>query len=147
MVDDPRVLERQNEIMAALGPALLPLSPGQPHITLWVQGFNAPPPHPQLQQRFPVSIGAVNSFLSCPFLEVRAPVLKTLRQHCVGLEERWAAYRPHLTLGRYAAALPTRELSAQLRPFRSLPPIHTTGTLRHLCVDAFSETGHLVEPC
>ena len=143
MIEDPAVQKRLEQVANALEGALLPSAPGQPHVTLWVHGFEIPHLHSLENQRVPLRIGAANSFLSCPFLEVRAPELQQLRQSFDGPEERWASYRPHLTVGRYAGALPTQQLSRRLRPFRGLPPLQTEGVLRHMCVDAFSEEGRL----
>lgn len=135
---------------------LIPFSLRTPHVTVWVHGFEEEeaggprrrpaPGHPEEGAHFTLGLGGASSFLSCPFVEVRAPWIGALREGFPGREERWAAYLPHLTVARYAAALPTSELAAHLRPLRRLPPLEVAATLRHRVVDAWAEDGTLRDP-
>lgn len=139
-LDDPAVHARCATVHAALSSWLGPM-PNRLHVTVWVHGFDPPPPYPEGQQ-VDVEVGRINSFTSCAFLEVRSPALPLVRRLFDGPEERWSAYRPHLTVGCYTSRFATRDLP--FAPWRQLPALRTTGTLRHLCVDAF--TSALVEP-
>ena len=162
---DEAAADRRDQVLAALhegaeadggGPLLLPFSVRTPHVTVWVHGFEEDesggprrrptPGHPAEGQRFRVGLAGAGSFLSCPFVEVRAPWIDALRAGFSGREERWAAYLPHLTVARYAAARPTAELAARLRPLRRLPRVEVEGWLRHRVVDAWAEDGTLRDP-
>lgn len=141
LLEDPLVFERVRRVQEAL--TLAPSAPGRPHVTVWVRGFEAGFSHPREGERVEITLGGANSFLSCPFLEVRSPELYRLRAGFTGTEERWAPYLPHLTLGRYLHPSSTRELAGRLHPFRGMKPLRSGGTLRHCVVDAFSEEGRL----
>lgn len=144
-VDDPAVRARRDAVLDALGTLAEPFCADDPHVTLWVHGFETPTfAHPEAGRTFPLRVGGANAFLAAPFLEVRGP-LAGLRLVFPGPEERWAAYRPHLTVGRFRRVAPTREVAARLRPWRALPPILTRGTLRHCVVDAFDDRGRLID--
>lgn len=142
---DDDVRARIDAARAALGDAVVPFSTATPHVTVWVHGF-APgwAPHPWEGRSWPIEVGGANAFLSCPFLEVRGRFLPELRAGFGGAEERWAAWLPHLTVGRFAASLPTPPLAARLRPLRRLPRLRATATLRHGVVDAWSEDGDVL---
>lgn len=137
-------------------PLLLPFSVRTPHVTVWVHGFEEEeaegprrrptPRHPEEGARLRLGLGGASSFLSCPFVEVRAPWIGRLRAGFPGGEERWAAYLPHLTVARYAAAHPTVAVAARLRPLRRLPRLEVEATLRHRVVDAWAEDGTLRDP-
>lgn len=144
-VDDPAVRARRDAVLDALGPLAEPFCAEDLHVTLWVHGF-APPEfvHPEEGRAVPLRVGGANAFLSAPFLEVRGP-LAGLRAGFPGPEERWASYRPHLTVGRFRSTAPTRVAAARLRPWRALPTIATVGTLRHCVVDAFDDRGRLFD--
>jgi len=146
--EDPAVAERVRRVSRALAPWIEPLAVDQPHVTVWVHGFDPPEPHPELGARVPVEIGRVGSFTSCPFLEVRSEAIRRLREGCAGREERWAGYLPHLTVGRYAADTSIDVLLPELRPWRRLPPIRTEGRLVLAAVDAFDPGGsfRVLEP-
>lgn len=143
-VEDPAVRARRDAVARALGGLVLPFSEDTPHVTVWVAGWSAPDATPTAGLTVPLSVGRVNAFASCPYLEVRAPALRGLRAHFGGVEERWAPYRPHLTVARFRREVPTRDVVLLLRPFRRLGGLSTVGVLTPAWVDAFSETGGLV---
>lgn len=139
---DPRVRARRDLVRDALGDALTPFCEDAPHVTVWVHGFEPPRgPHPHEGARVPVTIGGASSFASCPFLEVRAPALRGLRAAFEGAEERWSAYRPHLTVGLYARTRRAPDIVERLRRLRALPPLRTEGTFVSARVDAWDASG------
>jgi hypothetical protein len=141
-VDDPRVTARVDAVRHALGDAVVPFCADAPHVTVWVHGFEAPrAPHPAEGTRVPMVVGGANSFTSSPFLEVRAEALAALRAGFRGPEERWAAYRPHLTVGLYARSGPAPEVVARLRGLRRLAPIHAEGRFLAARIDAWDAAG------
>ena len=117
----------------------------QAHITLFVCGFLVDAPHyeddftqAQLQsqiqafedadiQLFEIEIGGLNSFASAPFLEVHDPQggITRLREILANgaREFRTAPYRPHLTVGLYAGAFESQEVTGKMAMFPS-NPIH-----------------------
>ncbi len=148
-LDDPRVRDRRDAVRDALGESVRPFCQDAPHVTVWVHGFHPPrAPHPDEGACVPVVVGAASSFASCPFLEVRAPVLRGLRARFAGPEERWAAYRPHLTVGLYAHSRPAPDVVERLRPLRRLPPLPTEGRFVAARVDAWDDDGRfeLLDP-
>lgn len=163
-VDDPAVLARH----AAMADVLAPHG-AQPftdlHITLFVAGFPTAHPrhdddvHPSTLDAqvdalraadLPsprLSVGGLNAFLSCTFLEVHDPSggLDALR---VPLEDahrevRFAPYVPHLTVGPFGDTRPTGPVAAAIAAFRSLPPLPVRpAALELVSFDAFA-TGPL----
>jgi 2'-5' RNA ligase len=115
----------------------------QPHITLLVCGFLVEKPRydddvtraelgAQSQALaeagvgpFEIEIGGMNSFASAPFLEVRDPcggIQRLRRVLARGAREfRTAPYVPHLTIGLYSDAFPSRELLARMAAFAGAP--------------------------
>jgi 2'-5' RNA ligase len=115
----------------------------QPHITLFVCGFlvqkalynddfTLAQVQSQLQDLeeanilpFEIEIGGLNSFASAPFLEVSNP------DGCIGhlreilsrgaREFRTAPYTPHLTVGLYGGAFPSKELAEWMMHFPANP--------------------------
>lgn len=142
---DDAVRPRIGEVRAALGESVVGFSDTTPHVTVWVHGFDPSwTPHPWEGRSWPLEVGGANAFLSCPFLEVRGGFLPELRAGFAGVEERWAAWLPHVTVGRFAASLPTGPVAHRLRPLRGLPRLRTTATLRHGVVDAWAEGGDVL---
>lgn len=141
LLEDPAVDARVAEVAGALAPWVTPFATGQAHVTVWVHGFSPPPDHAALGARVPVEIGRLNSFTSCPFLEVRSPALPGLRLGFSTPEERWSAYRPHLTVGRYNADTPIDVLIPALRRWRRLPALRSEARFVHAEVDAFDPSG------
>lgn len=115
----------------------------QPHITLFVCGFlveehqyNDDFTRAQLDAQaralekgnikpFEIMIGGMKSFASAPFLEVYDPEggiprLRKVLSH--GAREfRTAPYRPHLTIGLYSDAFPSKEVLACMADFPGEP--------------------------
>ncbi len=115
----------------------------QPHITLFVCGFlvekalyndDFTPAQVQSQLKgleeasippFEIEIGGLNSFASAPFLEVSNP------DGCIGhlretlsrgaREFRTAPYTPHLTVGLYAGAFPSKKVAERMMQFPANP--------------------------
>lgn len=142
----PALIDRLDAVRAALGPMVTPFSVATPHVTVWVRGFAPGPAHPAEGRVVPLRVGRVNAFASCPFLEVRAPALAAIRAGFAGPEERWSAYRPHLTVARFSGDWPVDEVRRRLRPYRALPALQVEGRLRHGVVDAWSESGEVLDP-
>lgn len=141
-VEEPLILDKFKSAQEHLDGYLLEPYRRQPHITLFVCGFLVNEPQynddftsAQLQaqlkiveqahiQPFEIEIGGMNSFASAPFLEVRDPDkgISRLREILArgGREFRTAPYRPHLTLGLYADAFDSREVTDHLAEFQSV---------------------------
>jgi 2'-5' RNA ligase len=122
---------------------LLELYSRQPHITLFVCGFLVDEPQynddfTQAQVRnqirlledariqpFEIEIGGLNSFASAPFLEVQDPEAGIVRLREAlslgGREFRTAPYTPHLTVGLYADAFPSENVTKRLLAFPDNP--------------------------
>lgn len=152
-VVEPAVHARRAAVLAALGGAVDPFSAATPHVTVWVSGFVAPPPHPADGARVTLDVGPVNAFASCPFLEVYSPELRAWRVAYARLrgddgrppaEDRFGPYLPHLTVARFNGEHGVQPLMARLQTLRRLPPIRCTGTIRLGVVDAWSETGEVL---
>jgi hypothetical protein len=143
-VGDPAVLARHAAMLDHLAPhGARPFT--DPHVTLFVAGFPTPHPHDdddialstldaQLAalraagHRSPrLHVGGLNTFLSCPFLEVHDPHgdLDTLRGPLAQAhpEVRFAPYLPHLTVGPFGDTRPTGPVAAAIAPFRTLAPL------------------------
>jgi hypothetical protein len=152
-VDDVRVVARRDAVLAALGSRVVPFSARSPHVTVWVHGFEeeeagGPPGHPVrapagVGSTVAIEVGGVNSFASCPFLEVRGAGLEALRAGFEGVEDDPPEYLPHLTAARYAGSLPIRPIIDALAPLRELPSLVTQAALVHGVVDAWSEDGQV----
>ena len=115
----------------------------QPHITLFVCGFlvekalyndDFTPAQVQSQLQglekasippFEIEIGGLNSFASAPFLEVSNPDgrIGHLREILSrgAREFRTAPYTPHLTVGLYGGAFPSKELAERMMQFPANP--------------------------
>ncbi len=153
-VRDERVDERVRALHEALAGQVAPWPLAGLHVTLYVAGFpTASPTHDDdvheeaLEQavehltgaRAPVlRVGAANSFLSCPVLEVELDEAGYgLRTQLASAhrEVRFAPYRPHLTLGTWPGRVPVAPLVEALRPWRELPEI--TVRIDHLELATF----------
>ena len=142
-VEDNAILDKFKAARKHLDGYLLEPYPRQPHITLFVCGFLVDRPqynddftHEQLGAQiqklentyvapFEIEIGGLNSFASAPFLEVHDPQggISRLREVLSrGAQEfRTAPYRPHLTVGLYADAFPSTQVTKRLAGFSSEP--------------------------
>lgn len=144
-VVDPVIRARRDAVRAALGDWVIPFCEEDLHVTIWVHGFAPPPTHPLEGRELELRIGRVNAFASCPFFEVRGP-MAPLRAAFVGPEERWSAWRPHLTVARFVQPVRPAEVARRLRPFRSLPELPVKAIFAHRVLDAFDEGGRLHPP-
>jgi hypothetical protein len=142
VLEEPAIQERRKAIFSALSPLLRPSAPATPHVTVWVHGFG-PPDFSEEGAEVEVEVGRVNSFRSCVFLEVRCPEIRKLRASFSGVEERYAPYLPHITVGCYQQAVLPKTLLPLLRPFRRLPPLRLRARLQAMCVDAWDTEGGL----
>jgi len=142
-VEDSAIRDKFKSAQEHLNGYLLELYQRQPHITLFVCGFLVDTPQynddftaAQLQvqigtverariQPFEIEIGGLGSFASAPFLEAHDPDNGIARLREVlsrgGREFRTAPYRPHLTVGLYADAFDSREVTRRLAEFPSNP--------------------------
>jgi len=142
-MEKPILLDKFKSAQKHLDRYLLAPYRRQPHITLFVCGFLVDAPHynddftsAQMQaqlkvveqapiQPFEIEIGGINSFASAPFLEVHDPEDGIPRLHEMlargGREFRTAPYRPHLTLGLYADAFDSREVTGHFEEFPPAP--------------------------
>lgn len=138
-VTDTFARRRQAVAAGRLGSAVVPVPPTDLHVTVWVSGFPCErarldddvPVATLLAQRSAVSgaplprlsLGAPGAFATCAFFEVHDPSgdLAALREtlaHAGAPEVRFAPYRPHLTIGRFAdtrAAAPVAAIIARMR--------------------------------
>ncbi len=159
VIDDPRVEARRAEVASALEVAspgsLSPWCARASHVTVWVAGWEPPGSHPREGARVPLEVGRASAFSSCPILEVRCPGevrgsgLRALRATFPGREERWAPYRPHLTVGLWRRSEPVGPLVGALRSLRRLPWLRTEGVLRLAHIDALADEGvfHVEQTC
>lgn len=148
VLDAPELTARVEQTYEPLAAHLDRFSTHTPHVTCFVHGFAEPsqvPPLPQEGEEVLLRVGGANAFASCVFLEVRSPRLRALRATFPPGEHRWSAYRPHVTVGLFRAAVPTAEVAACLRGFRALPAMEVRGTLRTCFVDATATSGHLYQ--
>jgi 2'-5' RNA ligase len=138
-VEKPSILDKFKSAQEHINGYLLEPYRRQPHITLFVCGFlvdtsqyNDDFTSAQLQaqlkvveqahiQPFEIEIGGMNSFASAPFLEVHDPDdgISRLRETLArgGREFRTAPYRPHLTVGLYAGAFDSQEVTERFAGF------------------------------
>ena len=138
-MEEPSILDKFTSAREHLNGYLLEPYRRQPHITLFVCGFLVDTPQynddftsTQLQaqievakqahiQSFEIEIGGLSSFASAPFLEVYDPNdgITRLRELLArgGREFRTALYTPHLTVGLYASAFDSQEVTEQLAKF------------------------------
>jgi len=151
--DTPAIQAQVARLQAELAPLLLPGYVRQPHITLTVCGFPCPGealqdddfPRQQLEAQlaalsalraspFTLHLGAADTFLAAPYLAVDDPHAQVAR-----LRQSLAAhhaepghnpdYRPHVTLGLYAASHPLTDIQARLA---ALPAHPIPLEVRHL---------------
>jgi 2'-5' RNA ligase len=136
---DETILEKFRAAREYLSGYLLEPYRRQPHITLFVCGFLVEEPkfnddftsiqfESQIRaleeasiEPFEIEVGGLNSFASAPFLEVGDPdggIARLREALSHGAREfRTAPYTPHLTIGLYAAAFPSEEITAKLAVF------------------------------
>ena len=143
-VEDAAVIARMAEVAGRLGDALVPVAPAQAHVTVWVCGFPAATPvfdddvHEQVlaAQRVAAAgmprprllVGAPNAFATCAFLEVHDPHgdLAALRAALAvpnAREVRFAAYQPHVTVGRFRDSRPAAPIARALAALRDGAPV------------------------
>lgn len=164
-VRDERVDERVRALQAALSGHLADWPLSGLHVTLYVAGFpTSSPEHDddvhvdaleaavdalRGAERPRVRVGAANSFLSCPVLEVQldeAGYALRDRLAAAHREVRFAPYRPHLTLGTWPGRVPVAPLVEALTPWRDLPEITVrVDELELATFDAWTE-GAPLEP-
>jgi 2'-5' RNA ligase len=136
---DPTVIARMSAVAARLGDGIVPVASKDAHVTAWVCGF--PAARPMLDddvadavldaQRLVVSklrpprltVGGPNAFATCAFLEVHDPrgELAALRAALAApgaREVRFAAYQPHVTVGRFADTRPAAPIARALAALR-----------------------------
>lgn len=138
-MEEALILDKFKSAREHLDGYLLELYRRQPHITLFVCGFlvdtlqyNDDFTQTQLQaqidtleqtriQPFEIEIGGLGSFASAPFLEVYDSDNGIARLREIlsrgGREFRTTTYSPHLTVGLYAGAFDSREVSRRLAEF------------------------------
>lgn len=142
-MEDKAIQEKFNAAREHLNGYLLEPYLRQPHITLFVCGFLVDSPRynddftqaqlsAQMQalekakpKPFEIEIGGLNSFASAPFLEAHDSEggIAHLREILsTGAREfRTAPYVPHLTVGLYAGAFPSEDVTGQLVTFPTKP--------------------------
>lgn len=145
---DPAVTARLRAAQRALAPWIHPVA--EPHLTLWVAGFPARRPRwdddiawalLRAQRRAllcaglgrpgrglpTLTVGGLGAFASCAVLGVQDPAgwLGAARAALatVGGEQRFAPYRPHLTVGLWTQSWPTAPLRAAITPLAHAPPL------------------------
>lgn len=146
LLDAPELTARVEQTFQPLAPFLEPFSARTPHVTCFVHGFADPahvPPLPAEGEEVELRVGGANAFASCVFLEVRSARLRELRTAFPAGEHRWSAYRPHITVGLFRAAVPTAAIVPRLRALRALSTINLRGRLTTCFLDASSSSGHL----
>ena len=142
-VEEEAILEKFKSARKHLNGYLFEPYNRQPHITLFVCGFlvkrlqyNDDVTTAQLEsqiralkkagiQPFEIEIGGFNSFASAPYLEVHDPNEGIARLRAVlshgARDFRTTTYTPHLTIGLYAGAFPSKEVLNRLATFPTNP--------------------------
>lgn len=141
-VSTPAVLARAAAIAERLGDAIVPVPAHDAHVTAWVCGFPTAQPsrdddvaeavlaeqcrHMDGVGGTRLTVGAVNAFATCVFLEVEDPsgALADVRRKLSvpgAREIRFAPYLPHLTVGRFVDTRPAGALAATLEELRRGP--------------------------
>ena len=149
-IRSPEIQVRINQISHICKAYLLDDYQRTPHITVFVAGFlqqavihddDFDDVHLEAQkailkntitQKIPLSVTGVNSFLSCPFLEIidEENGLQKIRNALFSLygqphrpEIRDGDYLPHITLGLYKSNYPYQQIATLLSEYRKLEPI------------------------
>jgi len=144
-VDTPQVRQRVLAAQGQLSGLLLDDYSRQPHVTLSLCGFPSTAPchaddfgaaalHGQVARLqhesprpFEIRIGSLNSFASAPYLEVDDAGAHIARlRACLAPGERKhpdGSYTPHVTVGLYADAWPTRDIHDRLCRFAGGAPL------------------------
>ncbi len=141
-VIDPVVIAKKAAVEHRLAGAIVPVRPEDAHVTAWVCGFPVAAPRYDddvaeaiiaaqrvVAARVPrprIVVGAPNAFATCAFLEVHDPHgdLAALRATLAvpgAKEVRFASYRPHVTVGRFADSRPAAPIAAALASLRGEP--------------------------
>ncbi len=143
-IEHEGVLGRIAMLQTQLAAWTRPIDLSDIHVTVWVAGFPCAEPSLnddiravdldrqtdalQGEPSFRLSIGRANSFTTAPFLEVRdldggLDRIRSILAACGPPELRFAAYRPHVTIGTATASHPVPPVRACLEPHRQLASI------------------------
>lgn len=140
------VLERLSRVATALEGSIEPVPAEHAHVTVFVAGFPTPEnavheddvSDAQLERQVRalrqaafaaprLEVGSANAFLTCAMLEVHDPdgSLARLRAHleAEAPEVRFAAYLPHVTVGRFIDDRPPSPIARRLSGLRNLEPL------------------------
>ena len=160
-VSDAAVIARMAAVADVLGAAVVPVKARDAHVTAWVCGF--PSASPLLDddvdevtlaaQRATVApaprvrllVGAPNAFATCAFLEVHdsdgdSAALRAALAVPGAREVRFAAYQPHVTVGRFGDSRPVAPIVDALAALRATErlgiPIEATCAVELIELDA-----------
>lgn len=163
-VDLPEVRSAVSQAEAHLAGLLLDAYQRQPHVTLALCGFPTTTPcHPDdfgpahfarqldalraaIDSHFTITVGALASFSSAPFLAVGDPDrgIARLRQALAGEhDEAGGPYTPHVTVGLYADSHPTTDVLCRLDAHAASPLTCSVSRLSLQCYAAAEIGGPL----
>jgi 2'-5' RNA ligase len=164
-VNDPALLDYIASARRRLADLLHPMAQRQPHLTVFVCGFEQPArilddDFSQTQLRahiralhrtrgtpFVLPLAAPDSFASAAFVAVGDPQgrLATWREVLGGesREVRQAAYVPHVTLGLYRRQVPAETVRQRLSGIEAPPAPLRVDSLHYATFDARSQFGPL----
>jgi 2'-5' RNA ligase len=160
-VNDPLLLDYIDAARQRLADLLHPMLQRQPHLTLFVCGFEQPTciedddfSPEQLQAQIELlqglrgvacslPLGAADSFASAAFIAVSDPTGQLAQwRSALGIaakEVRQAAYVPHITLGLYKRKAPAEEIRQRLR---ELDPPPTSLRINQLLYATYEASQH-----
>lgn len=146
LIDGPAVERRRRAVAAALSDLVELSTPGQPHVTLWVAGFDAVP---TVRQRVELSltIGTPATFASALYLRVTGPAIDEVRSELRSAnppEDRAGTFIPHVTVGLYRRSVPLAAVRSRLVALGQEPQLTTTAQIAHRVVD--TRTDRLCRP-
>lgn len=161
MIEAPAWLEAQRLAASYLQPYIHQGYSRQPHITLATSGlmhqsaFNETALKQQIAvlssqagNGFSLSLGRLNSFAAAPYFEIidaekRLQALRQLLQSTLA-EQLPQPYVPHLTVGLYRDAYPTREIAEKLNAFQHTDSGHIiVNELQFCCYETADIKGPL----
>jgi hypothetical protein len=164
-VDDPALLDYITFAQRQLADLLHPMAQRQPHLTVFVCGFEQPTRsldddfskaqlqaqiralHPTCGTSFVLPLTAPDSFASAAFVAVGDPQGRLAAwREVLGNESReirQAAYVPHVTLGLYRQQVPAAVVRQRLSKIEAPPVPLQVGSLHYATFDARSQFGPL----
>lgn len=162
LLDHSDVRARMAAVQDALAPFLVAPYQRQAHISLHVPGFINDRHGDVLQQQaaaikslmqapFSIDVGAANSFLLSPILDVddKQLILHKLRKQLQlhGDEDREERFYPHVTVGLYGQKTAVKKLARHLQSLPVCSSLVVNITAIQLCRYKSNDIGSMLEVC